>query len=477
MTKKDELRILILTFLLTVGILGGGGWWLFERFSNLNSGSNLSSNSKPTISTSSATRTNSEERLSAGEKRLILGKADGEKQTAIDAIASGKYPQAVSALETYLKSNRNDPEALIYLNNARIGKAKSYAIGAAVPIGTEIDIAKEILRGVAQAQNQINATGGINGVPLKVIIADDDNKPEIAQQVAQTFVNQTEVLGVVGHASSNATLAGSEVYEPNHLVVISPMSTSVELSGKGKYIFRTVPSDRFTGTALAKYMLSDLNKQKAAVFFNSKSNYSKSLKDVFTTTVFGEGGDIASEYDLADANFNAGEAVREAKERGAQVLMLASDTTMLDRTLQILQANNAQLPLLGGDDIYTPQVLQIAGSDGIGMVLGVSWHILSDPNAKFPKTASQLWGGDINWRTAMAYDAAQALIAAIQRNPTRKGIQEALSASDFSADGAAGEVRFLASGDRNKAALLVTIKKGDRSGFGYDFVPILNKRY
>jgi branched-chain amino acid transport system substrate-binding protein len=468
MTKKDELRILILTFLLTVGILGGGGWWLFDRFFNPNSDFNSNLKNSPPA----ATQTSYEARFSAGEQRLISGKADGEKQTAIDAIASGNYPQAVSALESYLKNNRNDPEALIYLNNARIGSGKSYAIGAAVPIGTEIDIAKEILRGVAQAQNQINAAGGINGVPLKVIIADDDNNPEIAKQIAQGFVNQTEVLGVVGHASSNATLAGSEVYEPNHLVVISPMSTSVELSGKGNYIFRTVPSDRFTGTALAKYMLDNLNKQKAAVFFNSKSNYSKSLKDVFTTTVFGEGGEIVVEYDLSDANFNVGEAVREAKERGAQILMLASDTSMLDRTLQVLQANNAQLPLLGGDDIYAPQILQIAGADGLGMVLGVSWHILTNPNAEFPKTASQLWGGEINWRTAMAYDATQALIAAIERNPTREGIQEALSASNFSADGAAGEVRFLASGDRNKAAQLVTIKKGDRSGFGYDFVPI-----
>jgi branched-chain amino acid transport system substrate-binding protein len=468
MTKKDELRILIVTFLLMVGILGGGGWWLFNSFFKPSPDVNPGA----TSTTSPATQTSSQDRLSAGEKRLIAGKADREIQPAIDAIASGNYQQAVTALEAYLKNNRNDPEALIYLNNARIGNGNSYAIGAAVPIGTEIDIAKEILRGVAQAQNQINSAGGINGVPLKVIVADDNNAPETAKQVAQAFVNRSEVLGVVGHASSNATLGGAEVYDPKQLVAISPMSTSIELSGKSNYIFRTVPSDRFTGTALAKYMLDKLKKQKAAVFFNSKSNYSKSLKDVFTTTVFGEGGEIVIEYDLSEANFNAGEAVQQAKKRGAEVLMMASDTSMLDRTLQILQANNAQLPLLGGDDIYTPQVLQIGGSDGLDMVLGVSWHILSDPNAQFPKTASQLWGGDINWRTAMAYDATEALIAAIKRNPTREGVREALSASDFSAPGAAGEVRFLASGDRNKAALLVTIKKGDRSGFGYDFVPL-----
>jgi branched-chain amino acid transport system substrate-binding protein len=74
----------------------------------------------------------------------------------------------------------------------------------------------------------------------------------------------------------------------------------------------------------------------------------------------------------------------------------------------------------------------------------------------------------------MAYDATQALIAAIKRNPTRQGVQEALSASDFSASGASGEIRFLPSGDRNRAVQLVKIEKGSRSGFGYDFVPIPN---
>lgn len=59
-------------------------------------------------------------------------------------------------LEQSLSRRSNDPEALIYLNNARIGEKETYTIAAVVPIGTEKTSAKEILRGVAQAQNEIN---------------------------------------------------------------------------------------------------------------------------------------------------------------------------------------------------------------------------------------------------------------------------------------------------------------------------------
>jgi branched-chain amino acid transport system substrate-binding protein len=473
MSQKNEITVLLLTLLLSLGAIGGGLWWLRDRFSSPIPNP-VVTNTPLATPTEPSGPTPLENRLSMGEKLLIPGELTQEKQSAVDAFAAGSYQQAVYALESSLKTNRNDPEALIYLNNARIGNNKSYAIAAAMPIGTDVNAAKEMLRGIAQAQNEINTAGGIGGVPLKVLIANDDNDREIAKQIAQAFANNPDILGVVGHFGSNATLAASEIYQQNGLVVISPTSTSVALSGKGKYIFRTVPSDRFTGSALAKYMLSKLNLQKAAVFFNSGSNYSISLKDVFTTSVFGDGGEIVSEFDFANPNFNAGEAVQQARQLGAQVLMLAPDSAMLNQALLVIQANDRQLFLLGGDSVYKPQTLQIAGKDALGMVLAVPWHILGHANAEFPKTASQLWGGDVNWRTAMAYDATQALIAAIKRNPTRQGVQEALSASDFSASGASGEIRFLPSGDRNRAVQLVKIEKGSRSGFGYDFVPIPN---
>jgi branched-chain amino acid transport system substrate-binding protein len=74
----------------------------------------------------------------------------------------------------------------------------------------------------------------------------------------------------------------------------------------------------------------------------------------------------------------------------------------------------------------------------------------------------------------MSYDATVALSAAIKRNPTRAGVQQALSAGDFSANGASGLVRFLRSGDRNTSVQLVKIVPASpsRSGTGFDFEPV-----
>lgn len=471
MTPKNDTTVLLLSLFVTLALVATGIWWFTSRsgipLDSLAPNQSQSGEKRPKLSQQPV-----QERISAGEKRLIPLDATPEKQAAIRAIASGNYQQAVTQLEASLKRDRNDPEALIYLNNARIGNQKSYTIATSVPIGSDVNAAQEILRGVAQAQNQINQAGGIQGIPLKVLIANDDNNPDVANQVATAFVKNTEVLGVIGHYASDVTLATADTYQSGELVAISPISTSVKLSGRSPYVFRTVPSDYIAARALADYMLQTLNQQKVAVFYNSQSGYSQSLKSEFVTAVSLGGGQVVNEFDLSDPNFNAAQSVNQTIQTGAQALMLAVNTGTLDKALQVIQVNGKRLSLLGGDDVYTPKTLQLGGLAAENMVLAIPWHILGNPQAQFPQVANQLWGGEVNWRTAMAYDAAMALIGAIEQNPTRTGVQQALLSPNFSAAGAAGAIRFLPSGDRNQGVQLVTIQAGQRTSFGYEFVPV-----
>ncbi|TAG95017.1 MAG: receptor ligand binding family protein [Oscillatoriales cyanobacterium] len=474
MSQRNETVILVLSLVITMGLVGAGIWWLTKS-----KGINLGSvSSEKLISGTSPTANASDSQLSIG-KRLSIGKnllipegSSQKKQEAVQAIASFNYNTAISNLEASLQASPNDPEALIYLNNARIGDKKSYTIAVAVPIGNDINPALEILRGVAQAQNELNQSGGVSSIPLKVLIANDDNNPEIASQIASALAKNSEVLGVIGHFGSDTTLAASKVYQQNQLVAISPTSTSVQLSGVGSNIFRTVPSDRFAANALSRYMLTKLQKKKAVVFFNSTSSYSKSLKNEFTTAIYADGGQIVSEFDFANGNFNAADSVEKAIAQGAEVIMLASNSSTIDQALQVVQVNAKRLPLLAGDGAYTAKILQIGGAGATNMAIAVPWHILADPQSNFPQTSKQLWKAEVSWRTALAYDAATALIAGLRVNPTRTGIQQALSASDFSATGASGAIRFLPSGDRNRAVQLVIIQPGNRTSYGYDFVPI-----
>ncbi|WP_414529994.1 ABC transporter substrate-binding protein [Nodularia chucula] len=463
MSQRNETTVLLLSLMVTVGLVGGGLWLFKDEIFPQNSADNGST----TPSNQSIA-----DRISFGERILTPGVVNPGKQAAVQALANQNYGAAISSLETSLQQQRNDPKSLIYLNNARIGSDKSYSIVASVPLGSDPNSALEILRGVAQAQNAVNAAGGIKGVPLKVGIANDDDNPAISEQIADSLVNNRDVLGVVGPNASDTTLAAGTVYDSGKLVAISPTSTSVKITNFSPYVFRTVPSDFMAARSLANYMVKNLQKTQAAVFFNSQSNYSQSLKTEFVSSLSLEGGRVLSEFDLSQANFSAARSLERATQEGAEVLMLASNTETLDKALQVVQINRKSLNVLGGDDVYSIKTLEVGGEQASGMVVAVPWHILGDLNADFPQQSRQLWGGDVSWRTAMAYDATVSLIAALERNPTREGVQQALLSPDFTASGAAGTVRFLPSGDRSAGVQLVTIVPGERSRTGYDFEPV-----
>ena len=415
------------------------------------------------------------QRFSQGEKILISQVITPEKQLAVAEFAAANYSKAKSLLEKSLLNYANDPESLIYLNNADIGQQEAHTIAVSIPLGSNLNAAQEILRGVAQAQNQINQEGGINGIPLKVLIVNDDDNPDIAKQVATKLGEDPSILGLVGHYASDVTLATAKIYESAQLTAISPISTSVKLSNFSPYVFRTVPSDYIAARALAEYMLETLGKKNVAIFYSSQSNYSQSLKSEFATAVSLGGGRVVHEFDLSHADFSAAQSLSQSMAQDVEVLMLAANTGTLDRALQVIQVNRKRLSLLGGDDVYAPKTLEVVGELAESMVVAIPWHIRKHQDLEFVNTAHQLWRGEVNWRTAMAYDATRALIAALEQNPTRVGVQKVLSDTNFFAEGASNQIHFSPSGDRLEGIQLVEVCKSDRLSFGYEFVPISNR--
>ncbi|RPH87835.1 MAG: receptor ligand binding family protein, partial [Chroococcales cyanobacterium metabat2.561] len=323
MSQKNDTVTLLLSLLITLIFFGAGSWWLYNRFQGKNTPTNLSEIEKISREQKSVS---AQAKFSQGENLLIVEGASSDKQAAIQALGKGDFQQAVYLLEKSLRANQNDPEALIYLNNARIGEAKSHTIAVSVPIRSNVNTALEVLRGVAQSQNQINQTGGINGTPLKVLIADDADNPEIATQIAQKLAADNSIVGVVGHTSSDTSLAAAAIYQKAGLVMISPISTSVKLSNFGDYIFRSVPSDFVAARALAESSLQKIPNVKAVVFFNSQSNYSQSLKSEFITALGLGGGQVVSEFDLSSLTFTPSKSLQQAQQEGANLIALLGDS-------------------------------------------------------------------------------------------------------------------------------------------------------
>src|SRR4028118_2288547 len=228
-------------FIVALGLIAFGGYKFLPGLFASKSLDISTSTPTPTLGASPSGASPSgtiAHRISLGDQILLTSQTTAAKEAGVQAFVEENYQAAAQNFQASLQQNRNDPETIIYLNNARASNGSSLKIAVSVPIGSNPNVAQEILRGVAQAQDEINNSGGINRAKLQVEIVNDENSPEVVREVAKTLTKDQNILAVIGHNASNASLEGSPIYQREKLVMVTPTSFANNLSGFGSYIFQ-----------------------------------------------------------------------------------------------------------------------------------------------------------------------------------------------------------------------------------------------
>ncbi|MFM6374812.1 MAG: caspase, EACC1-associated type [Microcystis panniformis] len=436
------------------------------------------------------------------------------KRKGAEYFAQCDYQEALSRFKEAWQQDRLDPETLIYLNNALLeaNKMPYYTIAVAVSISKKDDFndddddsrAKEMLRGVAQLQTKINLgllndddpflkdfldqdfinKKAINGKGLKVVITNDRNDKLLAKKRAEALSQRPEILGVVGHYPSEMTLATVDIYNQNGLVLISPGSTTNELTGKENFL-RTVFSVEQQSPAIAKF-LQEKSIKKVVGFYTQGSPFSEhffnSFKTIFTRPPFS--GEVVKlhEFDLGN-NFKAEEAIQELRKRQGKiteeiglVLFPKAIGDAEGDAIKLIKLNNSQNWVIGSWGLRSSRTLeQIDNLQPFQkFVIAVPWDSLTSPDPDFLKDAKILWTTSVNALTALSYDATLALTKALEKenNPTRINILEQLKSPDFLVTkGATGTIQFDKNGDRKKLD-----GKGDPQNPPVEFVHIVECR-
>ena len=410
---------------------------------------------------------NIQSNISRGDRTLFFTIPNTYRDQGIKEFKEGHYPQAVKLFEEAVKNNRKDPEVRMYYNNAKAHEKANSSTGAeyspltlAVVIPANLlDVSQEMLRGVAQSQQQFNANGGLNGRLLEIVIANDSNNPAQAKQIAQELVNNKKsLLGVIGHGISKTTQAALPIYKQAGIPIISPTSSANVLQGKN--FFRTIPSDAAFGEKLGKYA-TNYRLNKVVIVYNPEDTYSNSLREEFKRNFQGQ---IIDQIDLTEPTLNIEQKLKDSASQNVQAIMLFPDVEHTSTAVDIAKVNfnnNLRLKLLGGDSLYNNQkILQDGGNAFEGLILAVPWFRETSQAKDFSQAAKQLWEGDISWRTATSYDATQAFIKSLSFQPSSATIWRRLQNLNLSPTVTSGDKLKFYKGERQSKAILVKVEQG-----------------
>ncbi len=133
------------------------------------------------------------------------------------------------------------------------------------------------------------------GLKIQLVLGDTpvEQGPAPAQALAQKYVADKSVAGILGPSTSGAVAASSQTYFAAGLAHISPSATRTSLT-KGSPLeatpafLRVVPGDYIQGPSDANFMISQL-KVKKVVILDFQEPYSVGLADAVETTLKAKG--------------------------------------------------------------------------------------------------------------------------------------------------------------------------------------------
>ncbi len=154
------------------------------------------------------------------------------------------------------------------------------------------------------AVDEINSKGGINGKKLIAVYEDGKCNPKDGNAAAQKLINVDKVKVIIGGSCSGETLGAAPIAESNKVLIISPSSTSPDITNAGDFIFRVAPSDAKAGIVASDYAYNSLKARKAALI-TELADYPQGLRRVFKENFINFGGKIVADetYNPEDTDF------------------------------------------------------------------------------------------------------------------------------------------------------------------------------
>jgi branched-chain amino acid transport system substrate-binding protein len=414
-------------------------------------------------------------RISRGNSTFFPEINNIPRDKGIQAFQQGNYQEATTLFQQAVNANRYDPEVLIYYNNSLARQQGSpFTLAVVVSLDKNKTTPVEVLRGVAQAQDQFNRNKGLNRRLLEIVIANDSNK-EKAKEVAQELTKDSSIIGVIGHNSSEATRLALPEYEKAKLALVSPTSASIFLNNP--VFFRVVYSDESAGKKLAEYTYKNLQLRKAVVFGNPTSTYSNSIREIFTNQFENLGGEVVRKplIDLTASKFDPEKEVTNSvydyKAEAAllfpdadtinKAIPIAKEITKINKTLKTQNPPKPELKMLGGGILYKGDILANGRKNVEGLIIAVPWFGETLQTQPFAEKSARKWGGGISWRTAISFDATQALIKTLSNNATRDTVLRGLENVSLTASETSGyPLKFTPEREREGQSILLQIQQG-----------------
>jgi branched-chain amino acid transport system substrate-binding protein len=170
------------------------------------------------------------------------------------------------------------------------------------------------------ALDRLNENGGVDGRMVEFIWEDGKCNGKDAAAAAQKLINVDKVSVIYGGFCSSETLGASPIAEGAGVIMLSPGSSSPDVSTAGDFIFRNYPSDSAQGSIIAT-IATDTGLEKIGMI-TEENDYTIGIESAFVESF--EGETITESYLPTDTDFKT--QITKLKNEGVDGIFINPQT-------------------------------------------------------------------------------------------------------------------------------------------------------
>jgi branched-chain amino acid transport system substrate-binding protein len=200
--------------------------------------------------------------------------------------------------------------------------------------------------------NRINAEGGINGMPIELIVEDGKCNAKEATLAMQKLVHEDKVKVVLGGHCTPETMGAAPIAEENKVILFASITTSPAVTNAGDYVFRNSPLN-LEGQIVADYM----NKAgiKSVAIINEQTDYAMMIPVQFEKYFEGEVF-VHEQFAPGEQDFRTSLTKMKASEPDA-VFLVAQGVDQATALLIQSKELGLEIPMYTNNAFDTPETL------------------------------------------------------------------------------------------------------------------------
>ena len=282
-----------------------------------------------------------------------------------------------------------------------------------------------------------NEAGGINGLPIELLIRDNKRDALRGVQHVEALI-AAGVSAIVGPDYSTVAVEVGAVVQRYGIPMVTTYPTNPDVTQNGNFSFMGAYIDPYQARIMADFAIQGLQATTAAVLTETGSPYSEGLSTAFIEDFTAQGGTIAVHpfYETGATDFTEQLLAIAAVEPAVDAVFLPGLGS--EFPLAVKQARSDDIGIsatfLGGDGWDRPDLVEIGGMALEGSFFANHFSPdgqLTEDARQFVNAYTEQYGIAPDGPAALGYDAATIVIEAMRRTTdlTRAAIRDQIEAT------------------------------------------------